>query len=222
MNGYITFSFALVSGILSQNLVASKEVSLATHPMLILTRAHNAAFGNKQNILTQHLEQQDKQEWLSMIKATREYINSIHIGYFSIQKNKLETCKKILETSLTQLIILNDELLNVLAVSFGHIARALPREKKLSGTKDLTDINQQLIDQELLKKVIQPLIDKKQVAINIQETIKNMPQTSHKGIMQGALIIRTLGLMLETTIDAVEKSLFVLEHSLTPSSEPTE
>lgn len=215
ITSYLTLALCLL-----QIPAAHAEVTLGTHPTLILTRAHNAAFGNKQNLLTQQLIFSDKKEWNSMIESIHKFIASLvpsrNIIFFWRTSTE-QKYKKILEASMIRLERVNNELLNTLAVSYGYIARALPAAKKIGGTYELRDLNPHLVDVNYLYNLVLPLKAHKQVAIDVQQSMKKLSKTSNKNIDQAILAVETLALMLELTIDAALNSLDKIESFLSSS-----
>ena len=178
--------------------VSAVQVSLSTHPTLILTRAHNAAFGNKENLLTQQLLHKDKQEWITLVKSAHKIVDSLSYNmlYFwqiSAQRKSIKT----VQSHMMRIERINNDLLNTLSIAYGTIAQALPDDKKTGGTSNLQDLNCQAIDMNFLENLVMPLLAQKQVAKDIQESIRQLPKTYNTKITQACLIVETLGLMLE-------------------------
>lgn len=191
------------------------HVTIANQPLIIIWRAHSAAFSNKTNLLTQAMAENDKQQWTSMLKEVHKFIESIkiqtHIFPFfgtSNQKKSLST----LQQNMAKIERINNDLFYTLTKAFEHIAQALPEDKKIEGTRDVTELNPQAVDLVVLNQLIIPLHAQKLVAIDIQKSIKSLPKTSNKDITQAAVIIETLGSILETTIDAIFKNLDKIEN----------
>lgn len=168
-----------------------------------LLKAHTNAFGNKENALTQRLTFDEKQFWLNTVKEVQEYVAAIvTIKSILPSKEKIaqQEAKKILTASMERLVRVNNDLLNSIASSYGIVALGLPVNKKTLGTRSLKDIDSKVINLKTLDNVIMPLEAQKNVAIDVQKQMKNIPQTQNQQLKNGVELVERLGLLLETTI----------------------
>lgn len=188
---------------LTMSFVISATIKSAGDLKSALLKAHTNAFGNKENVLTQRLTFDEKQFWLNTVTEVQEYVAAIAtIKSILPSKEKIaqQEAKKILTASMERLVRINNDLLNSIASSYGIVALGLPASKKTSGTRSLKDIDHKVINLKTLDNIIMPLEAQKNVALDIQKQMKNMPQTQNQQLKNGVELVERLGLLLETTI----------------------
>jgi len=204
MKTYMTGKLSVVAIALLLSGSVSAVLRSAADLKKALMVAHSAAFGNKENVLSQRLAADDKQFWNKTLSEVQEFVSAIETKKSilpSKEKNAQQEAKRILVTSMDRLMRVNVDLLNTIAEAYGKLALGLPTQKKQTGTRTLKDIDPKKLDMRFMANLINPISAQKLVAIDVQDKIKQLPVTTNTRLKEGAELVERLALLLETTIN---------------------